>query len=73
MGIALARSELERPQRTARIITKGAMRTTPTKVLEMFVDLPPLETTVEVAALVAANCLPRRNPTILEIGITGSG
>ncbi len=48
MDIALARPELERLQKTACIIITGAMRTTPTKVLEMFLDLPSLGTAVEL-------------------------
>ncbi len=44
------------------------MRTTPTKVLEMFLDLPTLGTMVESAALMAAYCLPRPNPKNLGIG-----
>ncbi len=46
----------------------GAMRTTPTKVLEMFLDLPTLGTAVESAALMAAYRLPRPNPKNLGIG-----
>ncbi len=36
MDTALTRSKLERLQRAACIMITGAMRTTPTKVLEMF-------------------------------------
>ncbi len=45
----------------------GAMRTTPTKVLEMFLDLSTLETAVDSAALMAAYRLPRPNPKKLGI------
>ncbi len=68
MDIALTRSELERLQRTACITIIGAMRTTPAKVLEMFLDLPTLATVVESAALMAAYRLPRPNPRNLGIG-----
>ncbi len=68
MGIALTRSELERLQRAACNMITGAMRTTPTKVLEMFLDLPTLGTAVESAALMAAYRLPRPNPKNLGIG-----
>ncbi len=44
MDIVLARSELERLQRAACIMIIGTMRTTPTRVLEMFLDLPTLGT-----------------------------
>ncbi len=47
MDITLTRSELEHLQRTACIMITGAMRTTPTKVLEMFLDLPILEKMVK--------------------------
>ncbi len=50
LGIALTRSELERLHRAACIMITGAMRTTPTKVLEMFMDLPTLGTAVESLA-----------------------
>ncbi len=55
-------------QRAACIMIKGAMRTTPTKVQEMFLDLPTLETVVESAALMAVYRLPRPNPKNLGIG-----
>ncbi len=58
---ALARSERERLQRAESIMITGAMRTTPTKVLEMFLDLPTLGMGVEFAALMAAYRLPRSN------------
>ncbi len=45
----------------------GAMRTTPTKVLELLVDLLTLGRAVESAALVAAYCLPRPDLRNLEI------
>ncbi len=41
---------------------------TPTKVLEMFLDLPTLGTAVESAALMAAYRLPRPNPKNLGVG-----
>ncbi len=44
------------------------MRTTLTKMLEKFLDLPSLGTTVESAALMAAYRLQRPNPKNLEIG-----
>ncbi len=59
MSIALATFELERLQRTTCIMITGAMRTTPTKVLEMFLDLPILGTTMESAELMAAYHLTR--------------
>ncbi len=46
----------------------GAVRTTPTKVLAMFLDLPILGTAVESAALMAAYHLPRPDPRNLGIG-----
>ncbi len=53
----------------------GAMRTTPTKVLEMFLDLPTLGTAVESAALMAAHraatetkCKKPRNRAQLDLG-----
>ncbi len=67
INIALARSKLERLQRVACIMITGTMRTTPTKVLEMFLDLPTLGTAVESAALMAAYRLPRPNPKNLGI------
>ncbi len=68
MDIALTRSELEHLQRAACIMITGAMRTAPTKVLEMFLDLPTLRTTMDSAALMVANRLPRSNPKNLGIG-----
>ncbi len=67
MDIALVRSKLERLQRAAWIMITGAMRTTPTKVLEMFLDLPTLGMVRESAALMAANRLPR--PDLKNLGI----
>ncbi len=67
MGTVLAKSELERLQRAACIMITGAMRTTPAKVLEMFLDLPTLRTAVESAALMAAYHLPRPDPKNLGI------
>ncbi len=65
---ALATSELERQQKATGIMITGAMRTTLTKVLEMFLHLPTLGTVVESAALMAAYHLPRPNPMNLGIG-----
>ncbi len=53
VDIALARSELEQLQRAACIMITETMRTTPTKVLEMFLDLPTQEMAIESAALIA--------------------
>ncbi len=68
MDIVLARSELERLQRAACIMITWVIRTTPTKVLEMFLDLPTPGTEVESAALMAAYHLPRPNPKNLGTG-----
>ncbi len=68
MDIVLARSKLERMQRATCIMITGAIRTTPTKVLEMFLDLPTLKTVVESAALMAAYHLPRPKPKNLGKG-----
>ncbi len=46
----------------------GAMRTTPTKVLEVLLDLPILRMAVESEAPMAICRLPRPNPRNLEIG-----
>ncbi len=70
MDIALARSELSELkllQRAACTMITGAIRTTPTKVLEMLLDVPTLETAVESAALKTTYRLPwpyARNPGI---------
>ncbi len=45
----------------------GVMRRTPTKALEMFLDLPTLGMVVEAAALMAVYQLPRPNLTTPEI------
>ncbi len=68
MDIALKRSELESLLRAACVMVTGAMRTTPTKVLEKFSDLPTLGKAVESAALTAAYHLPRQNPKNLGMG-----
>ncbi len=68
MDIALTRYELEYLQRAACIMITGAIRTTPTKVLEMFLDLPTLGMAVESAAFMAAYRLPRPNPKNVRIG-----
>ncbi len=52
--IVLARAELKRLRRAACTVITRAMRTTPTKVLEMLLNLPILGTAVEFAALMAA-------------------
>ncbi len=67
MDIVLARSKLERLQRAECIKITGAMRTTPTKVLEMLLDLPMFGMAVETAAPKAAYCLPRPDPRNLGI------
>ncbi len=61
-------TKLQLLQRTARIMITGAMRTTPTKVMEMLLDLPTLSTMVQVAALIATYHLPRPNQKYLEMG-----
>ncbi len=68
MDTALARSELERLQRATCIMITEAMRTTPTKVLEMFLDLPTLRMAIESTALMDAYSLSRPNPKNLGIG-----
>ncbi len=68
MDIALAKSELKRLQRAACTMITGAMRSTPTKVLEMLLDLPTLGTVVEFATLMAACHLPRSDLRNLGIG-----
>ncbi len=68
MDIALERFELEHRQRAACTMIMEAMRTTPTKVLEMLLDLPTLEMVVEFAALMVAYHLPRSNLRNLGIG-----
>ncbi len=67
MDIALARSLPERLQRAVCVMITGAMRTTSTKVLEMFLDLLTLGMAVELAALMVAYRLPEPNPKNLEI------
>ncbi len=64
----MTRSEMEHLQKAACIMITRAMKTTPTKVLEMFMDLPTLGTVVESAALMAAYRLLRPNPKNLGIG-----
>ncbi len=66
MNIALARPELEGLQRTACTMINGAMRTTPTKVLEMLSDLTTFRTVVEFTALMAAYRIPR--PDLRNLG-----
>ncbi len=68
MDIALTKSELEGLQKAACIMITGAMRTIPTKVLEMFLDLPTLGGAVESAALMTEYRLPRPNSKNLGIG-----
>ncbi len=62
----MTKSKQVRLQKTASIMITGAMRTTPRKGLEMFLDLSPFGTVVEVAVLAVAYHLPRPNPTIPE-------
>ncbi len=57
-----------RVQRATYIMITRAMRTTPTKVLEMFLDLPTLRTAKESVALMAAYSLRRPNSKNLGIG-----
>ncbi len=54
MDIAAEKSELERLQRAACTMITEAMRTTPTKVLEMLLNLPTVGMLVTSAALMAA-------------------
>ncbi len=68
MDIALLRSEVEHMQRAARIMIVGETRTPPTKVLEMFLDLPTLGTAMVSTAPMAAYRLPSLDPSNLEIG-----
>ncbi len=68
MDIPLARPELERLQRSVCTMITGAMRTTPTKVLEMLLDLPTLGMAVGSAVLMAAYRLPRPDPRNLAMG-----
>ncbi len=46
----------------------GAMRTTPTKVMEMLLDLPIHSIVVEAVTLISAYHLPRPDQEDLEIG-----
>ncbi len=68
MDIALARSELERLQKAACTMVTGAMKMTPTKVLEMLLDLPTLGMAAESAVLMTAYRLPRPDPRNLGTG-----
>ncbi len=68
MKMALTRSELDRRLRAAGVTITGAMRTTPTKMLEILLDLPQLGTVVEAVALAAACRLRRPNQNALKIG-----
>ncbi len=63
----MVRFELECLQRAACIMITGAMKTAPTKVLEMFLNLPSLGAVVESAALMAAYRLRRPKPKNMEI------
>ncbi len=54
-------------QRAVCIMIAGAMRTTPTNVLEMFLDLSSLGTTMKSVALMATYCLLGPNPKTPEI------
>ncbi len=51
--IEITQLEVHRLQRAAYIMVIGAMRTTSTEVMEMLLDMPNLNTVVEVATL---NC-----------------
>ncbi len=68
MDIAFARFEMEHLQRAACTMITGAMRTTPTKALEMLLYLPTLRTTQESAALMTAYRLLRLDSRNLGIG-----
>ncbi len=68
MDIDYARYKLKRLQKAACTMITGAMRITSTKALEMFLDLPTLETAEESAALMAAYRLLRPDPRILGVG-----
>ncbi len=68
MDITLARSKLERLQRAAHTMITGAIKMTPTKVLEMLFDLPTLGMMMEPAALMIAYCLARLDPRNLGMG-----
>ncbi len=59
-------TELQRLQRAACIMITRTM-TTPTKVMEMLLDLPTLSTVVQSAALTAAYRLPRSLQKALEM------
>ncbi len=61
MDTALASSEWDCLQRVACIMITGAMRTTPTKVLQMLLDLPTLGMAVGSAALDPGNLGTRHN------------
>ncbi len=58
--------ELKRLQRVACIMISGAMRIMATKVMEIFPDLPTLNTVVEAAVLIAAYSLLRPDRKDLE-------
>ncbi len=73
LDIAFARSELEHLQRVTCTMIIGPMKTTPTKVLEMHLDLPTLGTMMESVTLMAVYHLPRPDPRNLGIDIIGSG
>ncbi len=68
MDIAFARSELENLPRASCVMITGAMRTSPTKVLEMLLGLPTLAVAVESAALMGAYRLPRPDQRNQGIG-----
>ncbi len=67
LDIAWVWSKLEHFLRAACIIIIEAMRTTPTKVLEMLLDQPTFGMTVESTALMATYCLSRPDPRNPEI------
>ncbi len=68
MDNSLAKSEVERQQKEGHMYhDHKAMRTTSTKVLEMFLDLSPLGMVVDAVALAAAYHLLRSNSTTAEL------
>ncbi len=68
MDIALAWFKLKRQQRAAYTMITWAMRTAPTKLLEMLLDLPTLGTGVGSVTQMVAYSLPRPDSRNLEIG-----
>ncbi len=66
--VASTRMELQRLQRTVCIMITGTMRTTPTKVMEMLLDLPTLNTMVKIASSTTAYHFQRPDQKVLETG-----